>query len=35
MGEPIDETIIVNRCGKEQTYEYRLAQGTLPGEGCA
>jgi hypothetical protein len=31
MGAPIPETIIVNRCTKEQTYEYRMAHGTLPG----
>ena len=31
MGEPIEETTIVNRCTKEQTYEYRLTHGTLPG----
>jgi hypothetical protein len=31
MGAPIEETIIVNRCPKEQTYEYRLEHGTLPG----
>ena len=30
MGSPIDKTIIVNRCTKEQTYEYRLRHGTLP-----
>jgi hypothetical protein len=30
MGARIDETIIVNRCKKEQTYEYRLEHGTLP-----
>jgi hypothetical protein len=30
MGAPIDETIIVNRCTEEQTYEYRLSHGTLP-----
>lgn len=30
MGFPIEETIIVNRCKKEQTYEYRLKNGTLP-----
>ncbi len=30
MGEPLTQTIIVNRCTKEQTYEYRLKQGTLP-----
>ncbi|MDI9432226.1 MAG: hypothetical protein QM570_10960 [Planctomycetota bacterium] len=34
MGEPMDETIIVNRCGKEQTYEYRLKHGTLPESKC-
>ena len=31
MGAPIPETTIVNRCTKEQTYEYRLKHGTLPG----
>jgi len=30
MGAPIEETIIINRCPKESTYEYRLKQGTLP-----
>jgi len=30
MGAPIEETTIVNRCTKEQTYEYRLIHGTLP-----
>lgn len=30
MGEPVDETTIVNRCKKEQSYEYRLENGTLP-----
>jgi hypothetical protein len=30
MGAPINETTIVNRCKKEQTYEYRLKNGTLP-----
>ena len=30
MGAPIDETIIVNRCKKENTYEVRLAEGKLP-----
>lgn len=30
MGEPIDETTIINRCRKEQTYESRLQNGTLP-----
>lgn len=31
MGAPIEETIIINRCKKEQSYEYRLLNGTLPG----
>lgn len=30
MGAPIEETTIVNRCRKEQSYEYRLRHGTLP-----
>jgi len=30
MGEPIEETTIINRCIKENTYEYRLKTGTLP-----
>ena len=30
MGAPVAETTIVNRCTVEQTYEYRLAHGTLP-----
>lgn len=30
MGAPVDETTIINRCSKEQTYEYRLAQNDLP-----
>jgi hypothetical protein len=30
MGEPIEETTIINRCTKENTYEYRLKIGTLP-----
>ena len=30
MGEPIEETTIINRCIKESTYEYRLKAGTLP-----
>lgn len=30
MGSPIGETTIVNRCAKEQSYEYRLIHGTLP-----
>ena len=30
MGEPIEETTIINRCIKENTYEYRLKTGTFP-----
>jgi len=30
MGAPIGETTIINRCMKENTYEYRLKMGTLP-----
>ena len=30
MGEPIDETEIVNRCRRDQTYEYRLTHNLLP-----
>ena len=30
MGAPLDETIIINRCRKENSYEYRLLKGTLP-----
>jgi len=30
MGAPIEETKIINRCIKEQSYEARLANGTLP-----
>ncbi len=30
MGSPLEKTTIVNRCKKEQTYEYRLKHGTLP-----
>ncbi len=30
MGAPLDETTIVNRCRKEDTYESRLKNGTLP-----
>ena len=30
MGDPIEDTIIINRCKKEQSYEYRLAQNELP-----
>lgn len=30
MGAPVEETTIINRCLKEQTYEYRLAHNNLP-----
>ena len=30
MGAPLAETTIVNRCRTEDTYESRLAAGTLP-----
>jgi hypothetical protein len=30
MGAPIDETIIINRCRREESYVYRLQHGTLP-----
>ena len=30
MGAPIEETTIINRCRKDQTYEYRLAHNDLP-----
>ena len=30
MGAPINETTIINRCPKENTYEERLKNGTLP-----
>jgi hypothetical protein len=30
MGFPIEETIIINRCNKESSYEQRLKNGTLP-----
>ena len=30
MGAPLPETIIINRCRKEDTYEERLRRGTLP-----
>ena len=30
MGAPINETTIINRCIKENTYEERLKSGTLP-----
>ena len=31
MGEPLGETTIINRCRKEDTYESRWLNGTLPG----
>jgi hypothetical protein len=30
MGAPIDDTTIINRCAKEQSYESRLARNDLP-----
>jgi len=30
MGAPIDETIIINRCKKMDTYEVRFKEGGLP-----
>jgi hypothetical protein len=30
MGAPLEETTIINRCKKEDTYEYHLQHGTLP-----
>ena len=30
MGAPLEETTIINRCRKENSYEYRLLRGTLP-----
>jgi hypothetical protein len=30
MGEPIEETTIINRCKEEGSYENRLKNGTLP-----
>ena len=30
MGNPINETTIINRCRKESSYECRLKNGTLP-----
>ena len=31
MGEPVNDTTIVNRCLTHQTYTHRKEQGTLPG----
>ena len=33
MDNSPEETTLVNRCGEDQTYEARLAAGTLPGRG--
>ena len=30
MGEPIEETTIINRCKEEDSYDNRLLKGTLP-----
>jgi hypothetical protein len=30
MGAPLEETTIINRCRKEDTYEVRKAEGRLP-----
>ena len=30
MGAPIKDTVIINRCKLEDTFEYRLKNGTLP-----
>jgi hypothetical protein len=30
MGAPVEETTIINRCRREDTYEQREAAGTLP-----
>jgi hypothetical protein len=30
MGEPLEDTTIINRCRKEDSYENRLLKGTLP-----
>ncbi len=31
MGAPLNETTIINRCRKEDSFEFRSAHGTLPG----
>jgi hypothetical protein len=33
MGAPVAQTVIVNRCRKDQTYEYRRAHNLLPDRG--
>ena len=30
MGEPLEKTIVINRCREEDTYEVRRKNGTLP-----
>ena len=30
MGAPVEETVIINRCSNEETYEARLEAGRLP-----
>ena len=30
MGEPVEETDIINRCREQESYENRLKAGTLP-----
>ena len=30
MGEPLEKTVIINRCRKKDTYEARLRRGALP-----
>ena len=30
MGAPVDETTLINRCRKEDSYEFRLHRGTIP-----
>ena len=32
MGEPIEETTIINRCREQDSFENRLKNGTLPDE---
>lgn len=32
MGAPIDDTIIINRCQKEDTYQVRKNKGRLPNQ---
>ena len=35
MGAPVEETTIINRCQKENTYEVRFKEGRLPESGKA